>query len=144
MIGINTTKSNKRQRLYDCTMLPARRKILAALSYAVAYRARSQNYVLWLRSDCTHSRFYLHSSTEKREAHCRSLHIVRSSNLPVSRNEQRDPTPICICTLPQSQPIRGCSNERYVYNIPMASSLQGFLADHEVFEVSQCQKTKRQ
>ncbi|MBD9027911.1 MAG: hypothetical protein EGQ96_05150 [Prevotella sp.] len=45
---------------------------------------------------------------------------------------------------PIESALKRLTYERYVYNIPMASSLRGFLADHEVFEVSRCQKTKRQ
>ena len=45
-------KTKKQQSFYDCTILLARRKSFAVMSYFVAHRARHQVYVLWLHSDC--------------------------------------------------------------------------------------------
>ena len=66
----------KQQRLCDSTILLARRSVFAALSYAVAHRARLQGL-------CPMTPFglflvqvvYFSISTKKREATCRLLHL---------------------------------------------------------------------
>lgn len=99
-------------------------------------------HVLWLpfgrfmTHECMRARIYIKKAWSLLAAGFTSWGLT---HLTVRRNGQQDLTLDACNTPPPRPPVRanltGNAND-----IPVASSLRGFRTDHEVFEVSQCQK----